>query len=223
VLTHTPCTLVLRLDQDAQLIKQGVITDAYAFVAANPTVGLFGVYERDYNRPRSFDSHRALIAKEVSWLRRVLRIQPSWSSLLRMAEQNGYRRGDNVFGGAYFLTRACLDAMRQLGALDVGHSWHSRLMEDVYFSMVTIAAGFDLGHFAAPDGPLCLEWRGLPYPARTLVDSHYKLVHSVDKGQNTSRAANSGQTAREVFKEVRYGDLRKISEARQPRMKFSGT
>ena len=52
--------------------------------------------------------------------------------------------------------------MKDMGALDVPYRWHSRLMEDVYFSMVSVAAGFGLGHFGAPEGPLCLEWRGLP-------------------------------------------------------------
>jgi hypothetical protein len=93
--------------------------------------------------------------------------------------------------------------MKQLGALDIPYSWHSRLQEDVYFSMAAVAAEFELGHFAAPDGPLCLEWRGLPYPAAELLQSPYKVVHSVDKGKNTDREANGGYTAREVFRFAR--------------------
>jgi hypothetical protein len=93
--------------------------------------------------------------------------------------------------------------MNALGALDVPYRWHSRLMEDVYFSMATVAAAFKLGHFAAPSGPLCLEWRGLPYPASKMLESPYKVVHSVDKGKNTDRESNGGMTARERFRAAR--------------------
>ncbi len=203
ILDETNCNLVLRLDQDALLIGSGVISDAIDYASRNPSVGLFGVYAHDYNRPRSFSMHESQIRKELSWLRKLLGLTPSWAKLLVMAERRGYRRGDNVFGGAYFVTRQCLDGMRKLGALDVPYYWHSRLMEDVYYSMAAVAAGLELGHFGAPEGPLCLEWRGLPFPAEDLVKAGYKVVHSVDKGKNTDRASNGGKRAREVFRSAR--------------------
>lgn len=202
-LLRTECKLILRLDQDALLIKPGLLPEAVSFMEANPVVGLFGVYEVDYNRPRSFESHRRLVDQETAWYRRLIGRRPFWKQFLAIAERNGYKRGDNVFGGAYFVTRECLTAAKGLGALDVPWHWHSRMQEDVYFSMVTVAAGFRLGHFAAPEGPLCLEWRGLPFPAAVLAASNFKLVHSVDKGPNTGPAENEGQTAREVFRALR--------------------
>lgn len=208
VLSQTECTLVLRLDQDALIIKPGVISDALTYLRQNSDVGLFGVYECDYNRPRSFESHQQLIARELSWPMRLLRLQPSWVPLLRSAERHGYRRGDNVFGGAYFVTRSCLASMEKLDALDVPYRWHSRMMEDVYFSMATVAAGYELGHFAAPNGPLCLEWRGLPHPAREMAESQYKIIHSVDKGLNTDCEANGGKTPREIFRDLRGEHLK---------------
>lgn len=203
VLRRTKCQLILRLDQDALIIKPGLIADAFDYMRKNPQVGLFGVYEADYNRPRSYEAHRKLISQETAWYRRLIGKRPSWEIYLAMAERNGYQRGDNVFGGAYFMTRSCLEAVDKMGALNVPWHWNSRMQEDVYFSMITIAAGYKLGHFAAPDGPLCMEWRGLPYPADTLATSKFKLVHSVDKGKNTGAADNGGRTAREVFREVR--------------------
>ena len=203
VLEQTKCNLILRLDQDALLIRSGVLTDAFGYAGANSSVGLFGVYEHDYNRDRAFQMHTTLMTREVGWPRNLLGLMPSWAPLLVKAEMLGYRRGDNVFGGAYFLTRDCLVGMRQIGALDVPYRWHSRLMEDVYFSMAAVAAGYKLGHFAAPEGPLCLEWRGLPYPAEKMLAAGYKVVHSVDKGKNTDRGANDGRTAREVFRSLR--------------------
>lgn len=203
VLADTHCDLVLRLDQDALLIKQGIIGDAVKYMLDSPDVGLFGVYEVDYDRPRSFESHRKLMDREAHWIRKLTYRQPYWMPLLHLAEKRGYERGDNVFGGAYFVTRACLEGMKRVGALDVPYRWNSRLMEDVYFSMAAVAGGFELGHFGAPDGPLCLEWRGLPFPARVLHESKYKVIHSVDKGKNTDADANGGRTAREIFKSIR--------------------
>lgn len=210
ILSDTDCNLVLRLDQDALLIGSGVISDAIDYISLNPAVGLFGVYAHDYNRPRSFNMHESQIKKELGWPRKLLGLAPSWANLLATAERRGYQRGDNVFGGAYFVTRQCLDGMRKLGALDIPYRWHSRLMEDVYYSMAAVAAGFKLGHFGAPEGPLCLEWRGLPLPAEDMVGTGYKVVHSVDKGKNTDRASNGGKTAREVFRSVRMSSVTKM-------------
>jgi glycosyltransferase involved in cell wall biosynthesis len=203
VITHTECRLILRLDQDALIIKPGLIPEALTYMNNNPAVGLFGVYQVDYNRPRSFESHRRLFNREAAWFRSLIGRRPSWKNYLRIAESKGYKRGENVFGGAYFVTRGCVDAAMKMGALNIPWQWHSKMQEDVYFSMIAVAAGFRLGHFAAPDGPLCMEWRGLPYPATVLEKSKYKLIHSVDKGPNTGPADNEGRTAREVFRELR--------------------
>ena len=187
VLSQFECDLVLRLDQDALIIGPAVMSDAVSYMRRNPSVGLFGVYERDYNRPRSFEMHERQMRRVLAWPKRLLGQMPAWAKLLPMAEKHGYHVGENVFGGAYFVTTECLEAMDKIGALDVKYNWNSRLMEDVYFSMATVAAGFKLGHFAAPDGPLCLEWRGLPHPANELVRSGYKIVHSVTKANRSGR------------------------------------
>jgi len=203
VIARTECELILRLDQDALIIKPGLFAEAMAFKNSNPSVGLFGVYGVDYNGPREFECHKRLFDRETAWYRPLIGKRPSWENFLRIAEGRGYKRGDNVFGGAYFVTRECLKAAIKMGALNVPWHWHSKMQEDVYFSMIAVAAGFKLGHFAAPDGPLCMRWRGLPYPAATLANSRYKLVHSVDKGPNTGPKENDGRTAREVFRDLR--------------------
>jgi hypothetical protein len=215
VLARTECKLILRLDQDALIIKPGLLPEALAYMESHPEIGLFGVYEVDYNRPRSVESHARLINREAAWYRTVISLRPSWKDYLQRAEGKGYRRGDNVFGGAYFLTRECMGAMKRLGAFKVPWNWHSQIQEDVYFSMVAVASGFRLGHFAAPEGPLCMEWRGLPLPAAALASSKFKLVHSVDKGPNTRPAENGGRTAREVFRDLRVGLVEHGSQGSQ--------
>ena len=199
----TTCELVLRLDQDALLIKPGVLSEGLDFMAAHRKVGLFGVYEVDYNRPRNWEVHRRRITRETGWLRRISGRSAFYLPFLREAERRGYTRGDNVYGGAYWITRACLEEMRKMTALDPPYEWHSALVEDVYFSIATVAAGFEMGHFAFPSGPLCLEQGGLPYPAAQLAASRAKVVHSVDKGPNTDPASNGGITARQFFRRLR--------------------
>jgi glycosyltransferase involved in cell wall biosynthesis len=213
-ITHTLCRgylyilkimqakLVLRLDQDALIIKEGLLDEACAFAHQHSDIGIFGVYREDYNRPRSFEYHKRIMDHELNWIRFVL-MKPWWHPFLKIAEDKGYHRGENVYGGAYFITKQCLESMQQAGALNIPFRWNSKLSEDVYFSMVTIAVGYRLGHFAAPEGPLCLESNALPYPAEDLLKSKYKLVHSVDKGLNTGLAENNGMTAREVFRQNR--------------------
>jgi len=226
------CKCVLKLDTDSLMIGSGVISDALQYMESNPQVGMFGVYKVDYNRPRTFAAHKKQMDNALVWWRRMIGLRPSWVDMLQVAESKGYRRGENISGGGYFITRQCLDAIAELGYLKVPYSWynsviqftfdtierirrralpnswHARLAEDVYFSMATVAASYKLGHFAAPNGPLCVEWRGLPYPAKELWKMGYKIVHSVDKGPNTSATENGGVTAREFFRLARQGRLR---------------
>lgn len=194
---------ILKMDTDALVTGHGIFKEALAFMDANRSVGMYGVFRTDFNRKRSFATHANQINAETTLWRRVLHRAPSWLDLLRRAESNGYKRGENVFGGAYFITRKCLQAIDKLGGLDVPYNWHSRLAEDVYFSMATVAAGYTLGHFAAPEGPLCMEHRGLPYPAREIVARGYKITHSVDNGPNTGPVENDGVSAREAFRDIR--------------------
>ncbi len=225
-----PGCLTIKLDTDSLLIRSGVITDAFKYIETHPDVGLFGVYTVDYNRCRDFSSHKRQMDKASSFWRILLGFRPSWVKLLETAESNGYKRGENVFGGCYFMTWTCLNAMKKFGYLEppyswynpvteyclravekilgrsLPYSWHSRMSEDVYFSMATVAAGYKLGHFAVPTGPLCLEWQGLPYPAKEMSRRGYKVVHSVDKGPNTSAMKNEGMTAREFFQQIRKSE-----------------
>jgi glycosyltransferase involved in cell wall biosynthesis len=203
IVAQTECEIILKIDTDALIIKPGLFPEALAYHKSNPSVGVFGVHEVDYNRPRSFEFHKRMFDRESAWYRSLIGQRPFWKDYLKLAESRGYKRGDNVFGGAYFVTRQWVEAAVKMGALKIPWRWHSNMGEEIYFSMIAVAAGLRLGHFAAPDGPLIMEWRGLPYPAEKLIDSKYKLVHSVDKGPNTGPADNGGRTAREVFRALR--------------------
>ena len=216
---------ILKIDTDSLIIGHRIISDALEYMEAHPDVGLFGVYEVDYNKPRDFSAHKNQMDNALRYWRAILGLRPSWVKVLSRAESKGYHRGENVSGGGYFITRSCLDSIARLGYLELPYSLYNPvtesclgiirritgrelfnwcgIAEDVYFSMGTLAAGYKLGHFAAPDGPICVALRGLPYPAEELLDRGYKLVHGVDNGPYTTASENRGITVREVFRRVR--------------------
>ncbi|MEN6464238.1 MAG: glycosyltransferase [Syntrophaceae bacterium] len=202
IVDNIDCRFVLKIDSDALMIHPGILTDAVKYMESHPRVGVFGVHKVDYNRPRTYVVHARAISRRMAGWRIFFGLRPAWYDLMKRAEANGYDRGDNIFC-CYFLTMEALRAMYNIGALNMPYFWKARIEEDVYFPMASVAAGYELGHFAAPEGPLCLEWKGLPLPARELWEKKFKLVHSVDKGFNTGPAENAGKTAREVFRELR--------------------
>ncbi|MDD5232377.1 MAG: glycosyltransferase [Syntrophales bacterium] len=203
ILENLGSPVVLKLDTDALIIRTGILSEALQYAEANPRAGMFGVYEVDFNRPRTYVVHTRVINRAMKWWRALIGLRPAWRHLLLAAEANGYIRGENVFGGSYFISIECLRAMDRIGGLSMPRFWKARLQEDVYFSMAAIAAGYRLGHFAAPSGPLCLDWKGLPYPAREIWERGYKLVHSVDRGPNTGSEQNGGMRARDIFRAIR--------------------
>ncbi|MBX5495808.1 MAG: hypothetical protein IRZ15_10790 [Bryobacteraceae bacterium] len=196
---------VLKLDTDALLIGYGLEKDAKDFMLRNPDVGIFGLHSVNADLSvKDYRMHTELIQFELSLRRRLRGYGPWYRHIAKKAVENGWGLGDNVFGGAYFLTTRNIRKMEELGYLNPPYKgWNSSMAEDVYFSMCTVAAGFQMGQFAAPCGPLALDWKELPHPAAELLARGYKLVHSVDRGSNTTPERNGGLTAREVFRHHR--------------------
>jgi hypothetical protein len=197
------------MDTDALITGAGLIDDVVTYLAHNPTAGIFGRHKIEEDGTiRPYRMHTSTIYRELS-RPRLTRGVPPYAPIARLAMANGWGMGENVFGGACLISWPCLETMVRRGYLDPPRRrWNSRIADDVYFSMCAVAAGFELGHFAAPTGPLCLAWRRLPLPAREIEAKGYKLVHSVDKGQNTSREDNGGMTPREYFRAIRRGQTR---------------
>jgi hypothetical protein len=205
VLDSFEARFVLKMDSDALVTGYGLFDDALAFMAQNPKVGIFGRHLINADGSvKSYKMHTDLMNHEMSVSRRLLGRLPSWYPVAKQALKAGWNLGENVFGGGCFITWDCIREMQKRGFfdLDLGR-WRSRLPEDVYLTMCAVAAGFDRAHFAAPDGPLCMAWRDLPFPAREIYRKGYKLIHSVDKGKNISPEQNDGMTAREYFYRMR--------------------
>lgn len=201
--------LVLKLDTDALLTGYGLLDEALTYMQRNPEVGIFGQHGvRADGTPRSYQVHTHRLRGELSRRRRLTFRAPAYAPIARRALAHGWALGESVFGAACFLTRPCLAAMHRSGYLNPPRrGWNSVIAEDVYFTMCAMAAGFRPGHFAAPDGPLCLAWRRLPLPAKEIHARGYKVAHSVDKGEHTSRSENGGLTAREFFRAIRREEV----------------
>lgn len=184
--------ILLRIDTDALLLAPGLIEDGRQHHLLDSTHGCFGRFDREPDGSRrSFEGLAAHIAKHE---RRIGK--PYYAPLRDAARRNGWSDGAHVFGAACFYTRDCLMALRRLGALDIpDHSPYQHLSEDLYYSMAVVAAGYELGHFAAPDGPMALAWRELPFEPQEHVRRGDKVVHSVDKGVRA-------QGARARFREL---------------------
>jgi hypothetical protein len=198
--------LVLKTDTDALLTGHGLFDDAKAFARQKPQVGIFGRHLTNYDgSTKSYSVHTDFLNRELRFPRRFIPGRLGYAEICRRALASGWSLGENVFGGAYFMTGNCLREIQSLGYLDTSHSPRTSIAEDVYFTMCAVAAGFGRAQFAAPFGPLALAYDGLPAPARELAEKGMKLVHTVDKGKNTSRAENEGQTPREFFAQLRQG------------------
>jgi hypothetical protein len=196
---------LLKLDTDALVTGFGLTSDILAFMRLNPDVGIFGRHLINADGTvRAFDMHTRRLNRELSLRKRLGLNTPAYLPIARAAIRNGWGLGQSVFGGAFVVSWRCLEAMYRRKYLSPPRSgWNSIISDDVYFSMCAAAAGFDLGHFAAPTGPLCLAWQNLPFPAREIEAMGYKVVHSVDKGANTTAEDNGGVTAREYFRALR--------------------
>ena len=186
--------VLLRLDVDALVTGPGLDADAVQFARTNPAVGIFGRHLM--NADGSVKSY----AMHTNSIRRRLAMpvpRPWWYGTLQSALAQGWGLGENVFGGACFYSRSGIEALDRTGALSQPeHRGSDALIEDVYFTMATVAAGLDRGHFAQPTAPCALAWHGLPYAASDVLARGDKLVHSVDKGPHTEGAREAFRAAR---------------------------
>lgn len=171
--------LLLRIDTDALVLGPGVFEAAREHHRRHPSHGCFGRFDTEPDgSPRSFAGHVAHLARHERRVGRTF-----YDPLLRAARANGWVEGANVFGAACLFTHECVVAMCRIGAFDIpDHSRYQHITEDLYFSIAVAAAGFELGHFAAPDGPLALAWRDLPFEPEEILRRGDLIVHSVDKG-----------------------------------------
>ena len=195
--------LVLRLDADAVLLGSGLEAAAEKVFGEDPGLGLLGSYRigPDGNR-RDFAPVARQLRGEMG-LRglRHPRCRSSLRSFFRLALAHGYVPGESVLGGAYIHS---LDAARCLydkGWLDQPQLARSNLGEDHIMTLITKAAGYEVGDFGNPDGPMALKWRGLPADPQELLAAGKLVTHSVRSWRHLTE-----QQIRNIFAEARSRD-----------------
>ena len=173
--------ILLRLDADALMIGRGLEEKAEQEFAKNPAVGLLGACRIGPDGGR----------RDPTWAARKLRretglmgkLQPRRRSTLRyfrgLARLNGYVDGESALGGAYIHSLKAAVDMYNRGWLSQPWLASSNLGEDHIMSMMTVAAGYELGEFSRPADPMALKLRGLPDHPEKLLAAGKLITHSV--------------------------------------------
>jgi hypothetical protein len=196
--------IVLRLDWDALVTGPRVFDEVARFLDANRHVGICGRHLMNYDgSSKSYRIHTEDALNRIGYPPPDDRESGGIGWIARRAQLNGWGLGENVFGGAFFLRFECVEAMLADGLLDRIDDPRYWLIEDVFFTMCTLATGFDRAHFAAPIAPYAFAYRDLPASPAELIARGVKVVHSIDHGRWSSAEANGGLTAREVFRQRR--------------------
>jgi hypothetical protein len=172
---------LLKLDTDALIIGERPEEDALKLFATNSTVGMAGQYPNDYdNNPWDINWPRDRVLNGTTTWKFIRRPFANWylRKLYIKAKANGYKTGESVFGGAYFMSYACLKKL-----LDEGLLPHAKLIglnmgEDHIFSLLVKAIGFNLGTLSSKGLPFALAWKGLPASPEQLYKEGKKIIHS---------------------------------------------
>ncbi len=174
-------TALLRLDTDALVIGREPEKEALELFRNYPTVGIAGQYRFDYNgKPR-----------DIQWPRqRIINSTQSWKffrrpfanmvlrHLYKKAVRNGYSTGENVFGGAYFISEKCLIRLKQENLLPETRLKSLNLEEDHLFGLLVKSVGMDLSDLSENYKTFGCAWKGLPAAPEQLAIDGKKIVHS---------------------------------------------
>lgn len=186
VLENYRFSALLRLDDDALIIGPEPQAEAVALFAEHPKTGLAGRHITGRFSPDTFGNihdngypRNTLLAGTCS-LKMFRRPRINWTlrKLLLKAIDNGYEIGENIFGGAYFISPAGIQALSDAGYLPHPGLRGAILEEDHLFSLLMRAAGLDLADLGSGNGPFGCVWRGLPASPETLLVSGKKIIHS---------------------------------------------
>lgn len=186
-LNHYDFDLIFKLDTDALVIGSEPEKEALQLFHTHPDVGIAGQYPTDYSgKPWDRGWPRKRILNGVFTWKFIRR--PFANTLLRKlfikAIDNGYRPGESVFGGAYFLSRQALEKLNEEGWLPYSKLVDLNLGEDHLFSLLFKSAGYNLGDLSTGDAGFACAWKGLPAPPEELYFRKKKIIHSVRKWEN---------------------------------------
>ncbi len=172
---------LLKLDTDALIIASKPEKETLHLFKTNPQVGIAGQYPLDYHGN----------AWDISWPRkRILNGTTTWKFIRRpianwelikyykKALKNGYKTGESVFGGAYFMNATFLHKLNEEGLLPNYKFKTLNLGEDHLFALLAKSVGFELGDLSTTNLPFGCGWKGLPASPEELYSSGKKIIHS---------------------------------------------
>lgn len=201
---------LLRLDTDALIIGYHPEKDAISYFEEHPDIGMLGSYKKDCRgNIRDFGPVRKILKEEVGLIKRITRpeLVKTLKKLLEYATINGYELGEHCLGAAYFVSYRCLLAMQQESYLSLDALKHSRLSDDHIISLIVRTSGYGIGDFSTDNYPICIKWRGLPYPPQQLIAKRKKIIHSTKSYKNFNELET-----REYFRNLRNSEIKNKNE-----------
>lgn len=178
---------LLRMDTDALIIGPDPELDAIRLFQTDRKAGIAGQYMFDYDgQPRNIEWPRQRIINGTRTWKFIRRPFANWAlrKLYRRALSNGYVTGENVFGGAYFMSEACLHTLHEAGLLPDYKLRTLNLEEDHLFGLLVKACGFNLADLSTEHKPFGCAWKGLPAAPEQLCKDDKKIVHSTRFWEN---------------------------------------
>jgi hypothetical protein len=191
VLANLAVDYVLRLDSDALVTGPGLDRLVAERFAKEPTLGVLGAYRWGADGgKRDFGPAARAISSEAGLSGLVLRpaCRPALRRLLVAARSNGYELGEHTLGAVNALRPGMLARCQEMGWLDMPALAGSKLGEDWLVGMMARAAGYTLGDFGGPDGPIAVAWKGLPASPEELLGRGVLATHSVRAWKGRSEA-----------------------------------
>ena len=172
---------LFRLDTDALVIGKAPEKEVFELFATNADAGIAGQYGIEYNgQPSNYAWPRRRLVKNLMTWKFIRRPITNWilKKHYKRAVKKGYVTGENVFGGAYFISEACLQTLYKEGLLPERWLRNAALEEDHIFSLLAKAVGYQLYDLSKGCLPFGCKLRGLPDSPENLVASGKRIIHS---------------------------------------------
>jgi hypothetical protein len=178
----------MKMDTDALMVGSGLVAQAIRYFDEHPGAGILGSYRvRADGQPRRWLKWKVAFWYESHPFRALLGKTRLWHDPIRRARSMAYDVGENVLGGAYFIRAECLSAMRREGLLDYEFDAilrESRIGDEIIFSLMCKASGYDLHDFGAPEHSMALALTALPLPKEEILRLGKTVIHSVKRGRD---------------------------------------
>ena len=192
---------VLKLDTDALIIGNNPEEEVLSLFSDQPDAGIAGQYPNDYfGNPWNINWPKQRIINGTRRWKFFRRPFANWQlrKLYNRALQNGYKTGESILGGAYFMSEPYLAQLYTESLLPNYTLQTVNLGEDHLFSLLAKATGFTLESLSGNEEPFGCAWKGLPVSPEQLIRDNKKIIHSVRYWETMKEAG-----IRAYFKKMR--------------------